>query len=298
MHALLKAGMDSGEVAPLPWTVYGRGQCQDAFRFLASGAGWGLCYAAACCSFASARPVRQNQAQQLAGQSLTALPFDAAGTHMGKVLVQCGASEEARVGLPAAPRTSAPPLEDAKPAAATEGAEGKAPAEGAAAAAGAGGADGEAAAAVAPESAPAPAEVCAGAPKGQGCCSWGAACACLPASTLSRHCAWKLPMHKLLNNPIHAGQARLYPSQSLPDRQSQPYDSNALCGGAGGVHGAERDAAREAHLRGARRPQLPADRRPGRLWPGARGVAEPARRAAHHPVVQAVRACSCRSVSA
>ena len=85
---------------------------------------------------------------------------------MGKVLVQCGASEEARVGLPAAPRTSAPLLEDAKPAAATEGAEGKAPAEGAAAAAGAGGADGEAAAAVAPESAPAPAEVCAGAPKG------------------------------------------------------------------------------------------------------------------------------------
>ena len=39
MHALLKAGMDSGEVAPLPWTVYGREQCQDAFRFLASGAG-------------------------------------------------------------------------------------------------------------------------------------------------------------------------------------------------------------------------------------------------------------------
>jgi hypothetical protein len=38
MHALLKQGMDSGEVAPLPWTVYGRDQCQDAFRFLASGA--------------------------------------------------------------------------------------------------------------------------------------------------------------------------------------------------------------------------------------------------------------------
>ena len=39
MHALLKAGMDSGEVAPLPRTVFGREQCQDAFRFLASGAG-------------------------------------------------------------------------------------------------------------------------------------------------------------------------------------------------------------------------------------------------------------------
>ena len=38
MHALLKQGMESGEVAPLPWTVYGREQCQDAFRFLASGA--------------------------------------------------------------------------------------------------------------------------------------------------------------------------------------------------------------------------------------------------------------------
>lgn len=37
MHALLKAGMDSGEVAPLPRTVFGRDQCQDAFRYLASG---------------------------------------------------------------------------------------------------------------------------------------------------------------------------------------------------------------------------------------------------------------------
>ena len=39
MYALLKAGMDSGEVAPLPRTIFGREQCQDAFRFLASGAG-------------------------------------------------------------------------------------------------------------------------------------------------------------------------------------------------------------------------------------------------------------------
>lgn len=38
MHALLKQGMESGEVAPLPWTVYARERCQDAFRFLASGA--------------------------------------------------------------------------------------------------------------------------------------------------------------------------------------------------------------------------------------------------------------------
>ncbi len=41
---------------------------------------------------------------------------------MGKVLVQCGASEEARAGLPPAPRSSAPPLEDAKPEPAADGA--------------------------------------------------------------------------------------------------------------------------------------------------------------------------------
>ena len=35
---LLKQGMESGEVAPLPWTVYGRAQCQDALRILARGA--------------------------------------------------------------------------------------------------------------------------------------------------------------------------------------------------------------------------------------------------------------------
>ncbi len=34
---------------------------------------------------------------------------------MGKVLVQCGASEEARAGLPPAPRTNAPPLGDPDP---------------------------------------------------------------------------------------------------------------------------------------------------------------------------------------
>lgn len=105
------------------------------------------------------------------GSDLNTTPLVRAGTHMGKVLVQCGASEEARGGLPAAPRTSAPPLEDAKPAAAAHGAEGKAPAEGAAAAAGAGGADGEAAAEVAPESVAAPSEVCAG-----GVCGPGSAC--------------------------------------------------------------------------------------------------------------------------
>jgi len=31
-------GMRSGEVAPLPWTVFARGKTQDAFRYLASGA--------------------------------------------------------------------------------------------------------------------------------------------------------------------------------------------------------------------------------------------------------------------
>ena len=38
MHALLAEGMRSGEVEPLPWTVYARGKMQDAFRYLASGA--------------------------------------------------------------------------------------------------------------------------------------------------------------------------------------------------------------------------------------------------------------------
>lgn len=40
---------------------------------------------------------------------------------MGKVLVQCGASEETRAGLPAAPRSNAPPLSEAAPKAAAEG---------------------------------------------------------------------------------------------------------------------------------------------------------------------------------
>ena len=38
MHTLLAEGMRSGEVAPLPWTVYARSKMQDAFRYLASGA--------------------------------------------------------------------------------------------------------------------------------------------------------------------------------------------------------------------------------------------------------------------
>lgn len=67
---------------------------------------------------------------------------------MGKVLVQCGASEEARAGLPPAPRSSAPPLEDAKPEPVADGT----------------GAEGEAAADAAPDAAK-PAEV-----------GWHAAC--------------------------------------------------------------------------------------------------------------------------
>ena len=38
MHALLAEGIRTGEVAPLPWTVFARGKMQDAFRYLASGA--------------------------------------------------------------------------------------------------------------------------------------------------------------------------------------------------------------------------------------------------------------------
>ena len=38
MHALLAEGMQSGEVEPLPWTVFSAGKVQDAFRYLASGA--------------------------------------------------------------------------------------------------------------------------------------------------------------------------------------------------------------------------------------------------------------------
>ena len=37
MHALLAEGMQSGEVEPLPWTVFSAGKVQDAFRYLASG---------------------------------------------------------------------------------------------------------------------------------------------------------------------------------------------------------------------------------------------------------------------
>ena len=81
---------------------------------------------------------------------------DAAGTHMGKVLVQCGASEQARRGVPAAPRSSPLPSQGAEPAAAADGAECRAPEESA-----------EPAAHKAPEPDASPAEVRA---QGPGCC--------------------------------------------------------------------------------------------------------------------------------
>lgn len=37
-HKHLSRGMESGEVQPLPWTVYSRDHAQEAFRFLAGGA--------------------------------------------------------------------------------------------------------------------------------------------------------------------------------------------------------------------------------------------------------------------
>ena len=36
-HRHLNEGIESGEVKPLPWTVYSRDRAQDAFRFLAGG---------------------------------------------------------------------------------------------------------------------------------------------------------------------------------------------------------------------------------------------------------------------
>ena len=36
-HKHLNEGIASGEVQPLPWTVYSRDKAQDAFRFLAGG---------------------------------------------------------------------------------------------------------------------------------------------------------------------------------------------------------------------------------------------------------------------
>lgn len=36
-HKHLSQGMQSGEVQPLPWTVYSRDHAQEAFRFLAGG---------------------------------------------------------------------------------------------------------------------------------------------------------------------------------------------------------------------------------------------------------------------
>ncbi|KAK9904717.1 hypothetical protein WJX75_001194 [Coccomyxa subellipsoidea] len=65
-HKHLSRGMESGEVQPLPWTVYSRDHAQDAFRFLAGG------------------------------------------THMGKVLIQVGASEEARSAAAVAAAAGAP----------------------------------------------------------------------------------------------------------------------------------------------------------------------------------------------
>ena len=41
-HKHLNEGIASGEVQPLPWTVYSRDKAQDAFRFLAGGA-WAVC---------------------------------------------------------------------------------------------------------------------------------------------------------------------------------------------------------------------------------------------------------------
>ena len=37
LHELLKEGIASGEVQPLPWTVFARSKAEDAFRYLASG---------------------------------------------------------------------------------------------------------------------------------------------------------------------------------------------------------------------------------------------------------------------
>ena len=36
-HTHLNEGIASGEVQPLPWTVYSRDKAQEAFRFLAGG---------------------------------------------------------------------------------------------------------------------------------------------------------------------------------------------------------------------------------------------------------------------
>ncbi len=88
-HKHLVQGMESGEVQPLPWTVFSRDHAQEAFRFLAGG------------------------------------------THMGKVLVQVGQSEEARRAAEAAAQAGAQPMpvvlprsnvpEEAKPLEEVEG---------------------------------------------------------------------------------------------------------------------------------------------------------------------------------
>ena len=45
LHALLKEGIASGEVQPLPWTVFARSKAEEAFRYLAQGM-----HAHCCCS--------------------------------------------------------------------------------------------------------------------------------------------------------------------------------------------------------------------------------------------------------
>ncbi len=37
MHKLLQEGVSSGEVQPLPLTVFTHAQCEDAFRYMAKG---------------------------------------------------------------------------------------------------------------------------------------------------------------------------------------------------------------------------------------------------------------------
>jgi hypothetical protein len=60
MHRLLNEGIASGEVQPLPWTVFARSKAQDAFRYLAGGA---QCLASECClpSVQSAVPTPVNR---------------------------------------------------------------------------------------------------------------------------------------------------------------------------------------------------------------------------------------------
>ena len=70
MHALLAEGIRTGEVAPLPWTVFARSKMQDAFRYLASGAHQSL--AGAC----GALHVVQQHVSQLSLHSSGCLTVD------------------------------------------------------------------------------------------------------------------------------------------------------------------------------------------------------------------------------